>query len=183
MFKLSHQVEEEFIEHSHARLIQRERMSEGSERLVVGVPSGNCTAFSKLIACLAEQFFLLYVLHTSRGEGKQGRYQSPEISKAEVNSFLKTYSGLLSQDARQDIWIRSQSSNGTLVWDRHNVIYAYGPISEYESALFDIGYSKADVVVPVPHCHHYREEFDSDAKSVLSAFEWKYTPLRPEDKQ
>jgi hypothetical protein len=31
--------------------------------------------------------------------------------------------------------------------------------------------------------HYYRSEFDQDAEAVLSAFDWRRKPLRPEDEQ
>ena len=183
MHKMSHLIESEPFEFSFAPVMDREQVNGGFERLVLGVPGGDSIVFSALVRCIEEPFYILYVLHTPRGEGLPGRYQSPELSNDDVSVFLERYSSYLGQDARHDFWVRSQSSNATIVWDRHNIIYAYGPISKYESALRALGFSDGYPSIPSPHIHHYHSEFDGDAKALLNEINWCFTDLRPEDEQ
>jgi len=138
---------------------------------------------SKLTECLFAPFHILYVLHTPRGEGVAGRYQSPLVQDSELSDFLSRYSAFLKGDARFDLWIHSPGSNGTLVWDRHNLLYAYGPVECFTKALHGLGFSNGEPNIPAPHQHFYREECDVDAFNILSAFSWRYSPLHPEDEQ
>jgi hypothetical protein len=62
-----------------------------------------------------------------------GRYQSPELEKEEVLSFISEYSSYLSSDSRFDVWFYSPSKQATIVWDRHNLVFVYGlPTAEAE---------------------------------------------------
>lgn len=71
----------------------------------------------------------------------------------------------------------------TLVWDRHDLLYAYGDLEAYLACLQKMGFVEGDVVIPSPHEHHYQMEFDAQAAEVLRSFEWTRTPLRLEDEQ
>src|SRR5881227_1547998 len=64
------------------------------------------------------------------------------IKPAAVHEFLDRFGRLLSEDARQDFWIRSHGDVATIVPDRHNLICAYGPLDAFESALHDLGVRK-----------------------------------------
>lgn len=183
MHKLSHQSGDAWVEHSHPATFKIETTSSGSERFVAGVPAGDPTILERLVESIEPPYFLLYVLHTPRGEGQAGRYQSPSLSLSEFQSFLERYSTFLSGDARFDIWAHSPSENATVVWDRHNLIYAYGSTERFAMALRKLGFEQGTPNVTFPHQHHYRAELDADAASVLKAFEWRYSPLHPEDEQ
>jgi len=183
MHKLSIQRGDLWVEHSHPPEYQTQITSGGTERLVAGVPAGDSIVIKRLTAELPAPFFLLYVLHTTRGEGEPGRYQSPEIDHAGLDRFLSSYGPLLSGDSRHDFWVYSPDIKATLVWDRHNLLYAYGPIDEFVQALRALGFNEGNPNVSFGHLHHYRQEFDADAKSLLAALPWVYSPLRPEDEQ
>jgi hypothetical protein len=70
-----------------------------------------------------------------------------------------------------------------VVWDRHNQLFADGPLEKFLSELKAYGFSEGVVDVSFSHQHHYRQEFDEQAAAVFSAFEWSYSPLRAEDAQ
>jgi hypothetical protein len=167
----------------HPATFARTAISPVAERLVAGLPWEKGNAFSALVQSLAEPLLLLYVLHTPRGEAEPGRYQSPDLTQAEVQNFLKRFSGYLQADARFDLWVYSPDEKATLVWDRHNMIHGYGPLSRFEDTLRSHGFEPGHPAVSTPHIHHYRSEFDTDAVAVIKAFSWKRTPLRPEDEQ
>jgi len=183
MHKLDWQSEGGWEPHSHAAVFTYETTSAGTTRLLAGVPGGDSSILSKLIECLAPPYYLLYVLHTPRGEGEPGRYQSPQLELGELLSFISRYASFFAGDSRFDIWVHSPTSGGTLVWDRHNLIYGYGPMKCYCDALESIGFSEGVPTIPAPHAHNYRQEFDDDAKALLSAFPWLFSELRPEDEQ
>jgi hypothetical protein len=183
MYKLSRQSGEEWVQHSHPPVFTTETTSAQSLRLVAGVPGGDPAVLLKLIECLAQPFFVLYVLHTPRGEGEPGRYQSPELGLCAIQAFVSRYAPFFVADARFDLWVHSPSTGGTLVWDRHNLIHGYGPIECFGSALKLLGFSEGKPHILGPHLHHYRPEFDDDAAAILSAFSWQHFPLRPEDEQ
>lgn len=181
-YKLGHLVGDQWVEHSFAPVFERKPTSNG-ERLIVGVPAGDVRIFERLARELTAPYFLLYVLHTPRGEAEPGRYQSPEVDAQTLKAFLQRFSRFLSSDARFDIWIYSLADKATVVWDRHNIIYAYGPLDRYEAVLRELGFGLGEAAASFEHTHHYRSEFDDDAKAVIEAFTWSQQALRPEDEQ
>jgi hypothetical protein len=126
---------------------------------------------------------LLYVLHTPRGEAAPGRYESPELSVDQARHFIRRFSDFLSADGRFDLWVHSAMDHATLVWDRHDQLFGYGPVDLFVSRLREMGFVAGRVEVPVPHEHQYRAEMDGHAADLLTAFDWRHSPLRPEDEQ
>lgn len=177
MYRLGHVINGEWVEHSHRPVFQL------GKRLVAGVPGGDPEVFAALVECLEPPYHLLYVLHTPRGEAQAGRYQSPLLSLEQVKGFVIRFNGFLRADARFDLWAHSPSENGTVVWDRHNQLFAYGPIEQFATRLASMGFSPGQPDVPAPHEHHYRAELDGLAKDVMAAFDWSHSPLRPQDEQ
>jgi hypothetical protein len=139
--------------------------------------------FGRLCRCLEAPLFLLYVLHTPRGEGEPGRYQSQEIDHGELDAFLARFAGLLANDGRFDLWAYSPEQDATVVWDRHNQIYGYGASDCFEAALRGLGLTSGEIPVLGEHIHHYRSEYDEDARALLDSMNWIRTPLRPQDEQ
>ena len=69
-----------------------------------------------------------------------------------------------------------------LVYDRHNLIYGYGPLDEFVTIFSGIGLKEtSSVQVPDPHVHHYNEDFDKDEHTLLVHWAWVRTPLRDSD--
>ncbi len=183
MHKLDWQPAEEWVPHSHAPIFTTETTSAQTSRLVAGAPGGDASVLLRLVECLTPPFFVLYVLHTPRGEGEPGRYQSPQLELGALQSFVSRFASFFAGDARFDLWVHSPSAQGTVIWDRHNLVYGYGPIECFSGALGLLGFSEGKPSVPNPHMHRYRQELDEDAKALLSAYAWQYSPLRPEDEQ
>lgn len=182
MHKLSHLVDGEWTEHSFAPLYSLP--AEGQiERLVAGAPGGQAEPFERLGLCLRPPYLLLYVLHTPRGEAEAGRYQSPELSTVELRAFIARFAPFLAADARFDIWLYAPAEQATVVWDRHNQIFAYGPLDRFATALSALGFNAGSCEVVGPHQHHYRPEQDENAAALLSWCDWRHSPLRPEDEQ
>jgi hypothetical protein len=183
MYKLGRLEADHWVEHSFPAVYRLPKAAERAQRLVAGVPGGDPEVFVRLVTCLEPPYYLLYVLHTPRGEGQPGRYQSPELSLSQFQAFILQFKAFLAQDARFDIWAHSPTEQATVVWDRHNQVLAYGPLARFESQLRTLGFSLGSPEVPVPHEHHYRAELDSLATELLRTFDWSYSPLQPEDEQ
>lgn len=183
MYKLAEQSGEEWVPHSFPPIFTIETTTAQTLRLVAGIPGGDSSALLKLVECLTPPFLVLYVLHTPRGEGNPGRYQSPELELGALQAFVSRFSPFFAADARFDLWIHSPSAKGTIVWDRHNLIYGYGPTECFSRTLSSLGFSEGKPNISFPHMHHYRSEFDDASAAILSAFSWQYSPLHPEDEQ
>jgi len=179
-FKLATENNGEWAEHRHAA---RFVIDNAKEKLTASVPGTDAAPLLALTAVLKPPYYVLYILHTSRGEGDVGRYQSTELSRDELNAFLARFSDFISGDGRFDLWVYSPSEKNTVVWDRHNYVHAYGPVAKYASALEALGFIQAPLPTLGDHIHHYREAFDGDARDMLNWFDWVRTPLRPEDEQ
>ena len=179
MYRLGYLLKGEWVAYSHPAIF------ESGDRIVVGVPGSDPAIFGRMVECLDPPYYLLYVLHTARGEGQPGRYQSPALSASQVKEFLAHFGPFLSADSRFDLWAHSPNDNGTVVWDRHDQLFAYGPLERFSAALRSLGFTAGSPTVPVPvqHTHHYRAEFDHLAKELLTTFDWSYSPLQPEDEQ
>ena len=156
----------------------------GVDRLAIAPRSGYVALLRDLAACLEEPFLLLYVLVVPRSEASPGRYQSEySFDSLQLRDFLNRYGDFLEQDARHNLWIRSASGNGLLVYDRHNIIYAYGPIEAYVEVLNGRDLVEtAEVCMPkFAHSHHYHPEFDDDANHLLDEEKWIWSPLKSGD--
>ncbi len=183
MLKVSEQQGGEWVERDCPPTFAKEMQRSGTERLAIGLPGSATNTFRRLTEAMSGPFFILYVLHTPRGEGEPGRYQSEEVSSTQLEKFLERFEAFLSGDARHDVWVRSISNGDLVVLDRHNMIFAYGDLANFIRKLGELGFRNQAPAALGDHLHHYRQEFDAEAADLLSAFEWHRTPLRPEDEQ
>ena len=153
------------------------------ECLLVAPSTQHISVMLELLEVMPEPFWLLYVLVVPRGEAVDGRYQSADtVSRDEAKLFLSRFKEFFECDGRHHIWIRSASSSDLLVYDKHNVIYAYGQLLEFEAVVASRGLTKVDhIQLPFPHAHHYNEIFDEDESALLRYWEWNRTPLEEGD--
>ena len=108
MFKLGHYTDGDWVEHSHPPIYAINAIDGPSSSILTTAPGSDPTVFERLATCMAPPYYLLYVLHTPRGEEEAGRYQSPAISEAEFASFIQKFEQFLKNDGRFDIWLHSQ---------------------------------------------------------------------------
>jgi hypothetical protein len=157
----------------------------GAKRLVIAPKSGTADILERLIEIMPEPFWLLYVLVVPRGEGDAGRYQSSEPqTREQVRQFLHEFHTFLETDGRQNLWISSESGSAMLIYDRHGLMYGYGPVDDWQNILKQIGLSEvpsASINIPEPHSHHYHPSLDAEASRLLAYLEWHHTPLRDQD--
>jgi len=183
MEKLSQLNGDKWVEHSYPPVFMESKTKSAAKRILAGVPGGDWLPFERLALTLEPPLILLYVLHTPRGEGQPGRYQSEEVSGAELQNFLERFGTYLSSDSRFDLWAYSPDEDAKIVWDRHNLLFAYGPTERFAVKLRELGFGVGQAKVPDPHLHHYRPEFDKQAADLLGALKWTRSPLKPEDEQ
>ena len=114
-----------------------EETTGGGSRLVIAPAHDQTHILAALLKEMTRPFWLLlYVLVIPRGRGKSGRYQSPvPQTESTIETFLDEFSDFLEKDGRHNVWIASESGSEMLIYDRHNVIYAYGPLSSWRPAL------------------------------------------------
>jgi hypothetical protein len=155
----------------------------GGARLRVGLNEGQDTCVRTLASTLSGPFQLLYVLHTTRTGAGLGRYESPELTFAGVEDLLNEFDRFFSEDSRHDLWVRSHDDDATIVLDRHNLIYAYGPLEEFEATLQSLGARRGEPSVLGAHVRHYHSEWDDAERRILRTLAWEIKPLRPSDVQ
>ena len=108
------------------------------------------------------------------------------MGREEMERFFGTFRALFEGDGRADVWAASVDENGVphgqIIYDRHEIIFAYGPLDLYEATLRSNGLVQtSEIPTSFPHWHHYRPEFDRDVTSLLEYWEWKICPLHEDD--
>jgi hypothetical protein len=153
------------------------------ERLVIAPSTDQVPLMVELLRVMPEPYGILYVLVVPRSEAETGRYQATDFkSRNETEGFLSKFKEFFENDGRHHIWIASPPSPDMLVYDRHNVIYAYGRLPEFERIVVNRGLSKVEEVkFPSPHTHNYNEAFDLDEDGLLRYWPWVRSPLRDND--
>jgi hypothetical protein len=154
------------------------------ERLVIAPARGrHVDLLLDLARCVREPFGILYVLVVPRtGEHADGRYQSPHpTTLAATEAFVQRFRGYFEGDGRHHLWLMSLPDAATLVYDNHDVIYAYGPLARYRAVLANRGFRESPVQIPDPHQHRYNQEFDGTERALIEYWGWRHFPLQPGD--
>ena len=153
--------------------------TKGPDRLVLAPAADQTGLLLDLARQLPEPFWLLYVVLVPRTGAEPGRYQIPEpMNRVEMDDFIRSYQDFLERDGRHHLWIASASSQDSLIYDNHNVIYAYGPLDKYRQVAEQHGLNEGEVRFPAPHQHCYNSEYDSDERAILTRWEWIKSPLQ-----
>ncbi len=153
-------------------------------RLKIGASTNATELLLRLSDCMSPPFFCLYVLVFGPSESQPGRYQSPLLTeREELVDFLLEYKHLFESDGRHHIWVSAPEANTTLVYDKHNVIYAYGMLVEFAARLQALGYVEADFDFPYPHAHNYPSESYGKVEDLLRYWDWQHFPLQEMDEE
>ena len=169
------------VEYHYPNVYEWERTT-GPARLIIAPRTGHLDLMRELASCWQAPSWVLYVLAIPRGDGEGGRYQSPEpLTRPALEAFLTEHRDFLERDGRHALWVASVDGEGTVVYDRHNVLYAYGPLEAFEDVLTEHGLRRGPVELPVPHSHHYHDHHDASEARLLQAFDWIYSPPRDGD--
>jgi len=183
MHKISYQCVDDWFDFVHPKIFARGSISPEAFRLRAGFPKDDPAILHRLLDSMPEPFLLLYVLHTPRGEGAPGDIKAIPYRLKKSKNLLSTYWEYLSRDARFDLWFYSPAINATLVWDRHDLLFAYGPLDNFEAILSEWGCQHGYPVLPSPHTHNYHAGFDISATQLLERYPWKRSPLHQMDDQ
>ena len=156
-----------------ARRWRRESVK-GVARLVIIVDGNGVDLLELLSSGFSGPLGLLYELLLSRrGVHPEGRYQSPRpLERWEALHILREYEAFLAGDGRHNLWLAEVAGPGQLVYDQHELLFAYGDLERYEELLRPLGYEQGELDLPVPHAHAYNAEFDADEDRLLGALEW-----------
>ena len=60
----------------------------------------------------------------------------------------------------------ADGDHGLLVYDQHNVIFAYGPLDDFKLILESRGFHEAEFWFPAPHAHSYLPENDDEEERL-----------------
>lgn len=181
LHKLSSLVGSEWVPHHYNDSWDIEQTT-GPQRLIIGPSSDGVNFLIKLTRILPEPFGILYLLLVSRTGNQPARYQCPHpCSRSDMESFLLEFRDYFESDGRHHIWVTSLPDSSTLVYDHHNVIYAYGPLNKFTEILKSSGFHKNSICFPAPHSHNYNPENDDAEKRVVQHWAWLQSPLLPDD--
>lgn len=166
---------------SYSNVWQFEQFA-ATSRLIIAPSANHFEVLLELTKILSEPFGILYVLVVSRCNNFAGRYQCPApINRKDLEKFLYEFQNYLEGDARHNIWIASLSQQSTVVYDRHNLIYAYGALEKFKKVIENKGFNEGKVEIPTPHIHNYNPKFDGDEIAVMNYWQWKQFPLADGD--
>jgi hypothetical protein len=171
----------DWLPHRYPAVFFREATT-GAGRLKIAASKNGAQLMVRLAQILRGPFAVLYVLLVPRGGSEAGRYQSPWLDRDELTEVFDRYADFWEQDGRHHVWLHSATDRATLVYDRHDVIYAYGPLDECAALLEAEGFKEAgELNFPVPHGHCYHREFDPMERELASSPGWEHSPLQDGD--
>jgi hypothetical protein len=150
----------------------------GMKRLVVGPSTDHVGLILEFSDFLSEPFRILYVLVEPVGvkEEDMGRFElENQLSREDMRAFFERFRDFFEADARHHVWLASPT--GTIVYDQHNVLYAYGPVLDFEKVLLARGLTPGDVAFPFPHLHRFHPDMDPMLNQLLQEYEWRWYPL------
>ena len=169
------------VMHDYGSIYEIEE-TRNSERLKIGVSYNQVLLLINLLDNLEPPYFLLYVLVVSRTGKEPGRYQSPLLNtEEEVIDFLLDFREYFETDGRLHLWIGTLNNNGTVVFDQHNVVYAYGPLQDFKAALAKLNFKEKEFEFPAPHIHNFHDSNDVCEEAVLNYWEWRLFPIEDND--
>lgn len=160
---------EDWVVHDYGKVFARQTTS-SIPRLCIGASNQGSGLLQALSQFLSEPLLLLYVLVVPRGS-VPGRYQSDDLTRHQLDILFERFAHFWDHDGRHSIWLHSPTDSATLIYDRHNFIYAYGPLDRFESLLSILGYTSTPTLsVSFFHQHAYHAEFDHLERELVTEF-------------
>ncbi|MCW2922897.1 MAG: hypothetical protein JWM98_301 [Thermoleophilia bacterium] len=170
--------------HVHANTWHRVSLRDGTQRMTIAPQTSHIQLMCDLAALAPAPWFVLFILQIPRASDRPGRYQSPPMAPDDATNLITRFSDFLEQDARHNVWLAAPGSEITLAYDEHDLVYAYGPLDQYEAVLKRRGFSDAEPVIPNPHSHSFHPQFDDTERMIVGVEDfWVVTPLWPEDER
>lgn len=185
-YKLGVLIDGEITPHVFERAYQHEVLENEMVRLKVTTDGSYVDLMIGLASVLPEPFGLLYVLVVPRQEQEPGRYRGPIMTRTQIEFFLRRYQEAFERDARHHLWLAAIDDDGQprgiIVYDLHNVLFAYGPLGAFAAHLEGEGFPRVEEIeMPFPHTHHYNERYDPEVEAILAAYAWERSPLTEQD--
>ena len=170
------------VTHDYGNIYFRQPCGDG-ERLVIGPTDKQVKLLDELAAGFpGQRYYILYILLLSHAGRSPGRYQSPLIeSHDDLQLFIWTFQNFFEGDGRHHVWIASPDSPNLLVYDQHDVIFAYGDLDIFESILNNHHFENKEFWFPSPHAHGYDPANVNTENELMSYFEWQYFELQSGD--
>lgn len=104
------------------------------------------------------------------------------MTHADAAAFFDQFGTLFADDGRADAWVGSTQGEGLIVLDRDDVLYAYGPLDEFERMLRDRGFAAGFPLLPNPHIHNYNPELSPEEARLREWSRWnRVLPLDEDD--
>jgi hypothetical protein len=160
-------------------LMLKESIS-GVSRLLISTSESAIELLKELIELHSGPFRVAYLLLSPPVDHEEmlepARYEVTEIGSGDLMKILTDFQNFLETDARHHLWIHPQGSGGTLIYDEHNWIYAYGQLPAIEQLLTEKGFQNGTPTIPYPHLHNESARFNDDMHNFLRVLEWKIVP-------
>jgi hypothetical protein len=174
-----------FEPHVYGNLWMRQKVGD-VERLALAPDQGACRLITALTRRLDEPFGLLYIVLYPHFGHKRGRYQSKQpLSRVQTEKFFRDYAEFFELDGRHNIWVVSMDKQfntlAQIIYDHHNIIYAYGPLDAFAAAAAAHGLTEGPIVVPRDHRHQFSEQFNRDESNLIDEREWLVFPTQESD--
>lgn len=145
-----------------------------ADRLIIGTSCSRVDLMLELAKPLSESFVFCYEVRSERGGFELGAYQSDALSFAELSNILCEFKGLIERDARHHTYIFPQGVSALIVYDEHDLLYAYGDLDSYRNFLIGKGFVEDFFELPFPHIHAYMDEMDEQETQLMKSHCWTF---------
>ena len=96
------QTEEQWVPHDCGKVYAHQGTS-SAPKVTIAASHDGSRLLRELSLILREPFFLLYVLILPRGGSVEGRYQSEELSRIEIDSLFDRFGNFWDDDGRHSV--------------------------------------------------------------------------------
>ena len=166
-----------------ARPAQYQRLAgPHGEAVVCVAPEQPVALMLDLLRHIDGPLVALYLLLEDCGGPPPARYQSPvPTGRRELRRFLERFAEFLEQDGRHAFWIMNARCSQRLIFDRHDLVFAYGRLDAFEQILVRRGYAPGrPAAFPADH-RLIDPRFDAEADRLHEWWTWFPVPLYPGD--
>ncbi len=152
------------------------------QRLVIA-PKGDHIELALILADLFPEPYWVLLIQLVSGERQPGRYESDRgFTHEQLSRFCREHTEFLEGFGSHHFWIASKESEGLIVYDQHNYLYAYGDLPVLASLLTYRGFTEVESFeLPDPHIHFFHPEHAGLQEAFFESCDWRRTELRPED--
>lgn len=148
-----------------------------TDRLIIGTCDSRTELILDLVEPLAEKFVLGYEVRIERGISPLGTYRSDPLTFGDLKSVAAEFRKLFEQDARHHTFVFPQETVAMVVYDEHDLVFAYGDLADYRKRLLEKGFEESYFELPFPHIHSYLDEMDEVESRLLNSRKWTFTAM------